>query len=119
MRHVPALLIFASFIPAAQADEICFKPVHFGDIFKLSEINTGADTLLFGNEYAIENGSTARYSLPVVGSLEPVPLSKPAVKRLGLHGVNVSVHWGNHSDCTFAFDVDPQTLAPATPAVIS
>jgi hypothetical protein len=87
--------------------------------FTLSQITTGANTVLFGNMYAMENPRTARYSIPIAGSLEPVPASNPSVKRLGLHGVNVSVHWGNHSDCSFAFDVNPPTLAPATPAVIS
>jgi hypothetical protein len=124
MRNVPALPVaaslIASFISPAIASDICYKPVLFRDIFRLSQIPMGANTLLFGNEYANEpTGRANRYSIPVAGSLEPVPLSNPAVNRIGLHGVNVSVHWGNHSDCTFAFDVNPLTLAQVTPAVIN
>jgi hypothetical protein len=124
-RQIWTSLLFASLITPAQA-EICYTPDGYVDVFTLSgsTSSSGNDTVIFGNEYALEvSGTTARYSLPVVGSLEPVPLSNPAISRLGLHGVNVSTHWGNHSDCTFAFDVNPVTLAPApppaTPLVVS
>jgi hypothetical protein len=118
-RQIWASLLFASLITPAQA-EICYTPDNYRDIFTLSEITSGNDTLIFGNEYAIELSSkSSRYSIPLVGSLELVPLSNPSVQRLGLHGVNVSTHWGNHSDCTFAFDVNPLTLAPVTPLVVS
>jgi hypothetical protein len=118
-RQIWTSLLFASLITPAQA-EICYTPDNYRDIFTLSEITSGNDTVVFGNEYALEvSGQTTRYSLPLVGSLELVPLSNPSVQRFGLHGVNVSTHWGNHSDCTFAFDVNPLTLAPATPLVVS
>jgi hypothetical protein len=108
MRNVPALPVaaslIASFIPPALASDICYKPVLFRDIFTLSQIPMGANTLLFGNEYAnVPTGRANRYSIPVAGSLEPVPLSNPAVNRIGLHGVNVY----------------PLTLAPVTLAVIN
>jgi hypothetical protein len=120
-RQIWTSLLFASLITPAQA-EICYTPDNYRDIFTLSEmeIPSGNDTLIVGNEYAIEmSGTSSRYSLPLVGSLELVPLSNPSVQRFGLHGVNVSTHWGNHSDCTFSFDVNPLTLAPVTPLVVS
>ena len=120
-RQIWTSFLFASLITPAQA-EICYTPDGYYDVFTLSDStsSSGNDTVIFGNEYAIElSGTTARYSLPLVGSLEPVPLSNPSVQRFGLHGVNVSTHWGNHSDCTFAFDVNPVTLAPVTSLVVS
>jgi hypothetical protein len=120
-RQIWTSLLFASLVTPAQA-ETCYTPDGYVDVFTLSgsTSSSGNDTVIFGNEYAMElSGTTPRYSLPVVGSLEPVPLSNPAISRLGLHGVNVSTHWGNHSDCTFAFDVNPLTLAPVTPLVVS
>lgn len=99
---VTSLLLGAA-IGTAQATEVCFKLDSFGDVFRLSSISSEDNTLYFGKDLAITVSSIpiVRYAIPLVGSAAPPPGPGTAASLIGLHGVNHTTFFGNHSDCIF------------------
>jgi hypothetical protein len=80
-------------IEVAQATPFCFNLSNYVDVFTING-PTGVDYAI----YDIGRG----YAIPVFGGTAPVPASGSAT-FFGLHGVNGSNSFGNHSSCEFYF----------------
>jgi hypothetical protein len=98
------LLVAASGI--CQAQELCFQLNNFNDVFTLNFIDSGQNALVVGQDVSLTNSIPPQgYTLPLVGSAAPAPPpnTNPSVMVVGLHGVNTTSFFGNHSDCTIDF----------------
>jgi hypothetical protein len=88
----------------AQAFETCFQLNDYSDIFRLS--SDSLDSAIVGTVEAITTNNgfpVSGYRIPLVGfsAILPPPNQNPTVRGTGMHGVNGTAFFGNHSDCTF------------------
>jgi hypothetical protein len=121
-RTILASLLFGTTIGAAHASQdVCFQPDNFVDFFRLTTINSDAtncptrllcpSTLVFGSDgtnYRIPTNNN--YAIPLVGGDVSGFANNPNVGFVGLHGVNSTSFFGNHSDCTFTFSFNGHAL---------
>jgi hypothetical protein len=106
-------LLLSSLIGTGRAAELCFQLNKFADVFRLEFTDTVTNTLVLGQDLSI---GAQTYALPLVGNTVtvPPPNMDPAVKIVGLHGVNTSRFFGNHTDCTIDF-----RIGTASPPVLN
>src|SRR5262245_15294750 len=94
-----ASTILLGIVTSAAQAETCYKTPPFSDLIRLTKVSVldeatgGTHTLVVGNWTA---GSS--YSIPVVGS-EDTSIN-PSGIRIGIHGTQHTIFFGNHSDCT-------------------
>jgi hypothetical protein len=115
---IVSFLLLSSSIGTVRAADLCFQLNNFTDVFTLEFTDTALNTLVLGQDLSIGSGSQS-YALPLVGSTvtAPPPNMDPTVKIVGLHGVNTSRFFGNHTDCTIDFRIG--TLSPLSPPVLN
>lgn len=108
---IPAKALLASALllwtgsGTARAFETCFQLNDYIDIFRLSY--DSIDSPIVGTVEAITTNNNgfpiSGYRIPLVGfsALLPPPNQNPTVRGTGMHGVNGTAFFSNHSDCTF------------------
>jgi hypothetical protein len=109
MTPAKALLASALLLCAeggtARAFETCFQLNDYIDIFRLSY--DSIDSPIVGTVEAITTNNNgfpiSGYRIPLVGfsAVLPPPNQNPSVRGTGMHGVNGTAFFSNHSDCTF------------------
>ena len=121
-RTILASVLFGTTIGNAQAQDFCFQPNNFVDVFRLSGISSAANTchsgvsyllcpntFVFGIEFTNYGGTDTNYSIPLVGGQVNALNSNPRYGFIGLHGVNTPLFnsplFGGHSDCTFTYQL--------------
>jgi hypothetical protein len=102
-QFIVASLMLGTGIGNVQASGFCFKLNNYIDEFSLSPATIPGATLYVGNDYAIYGPArNLGYALVLIGGSSPLPPSG-AARLFGFQGVNETINFGSHPNCTFYF----------------
>jgi hypothetical protein len=106
-KTVLASSVFLGMALGTAHAEICWRLTPFVDVIRVTEITDNGNAPVasnFGSTHNLVFGNwiAATYTQPIVGAIEfdKTSTSTSQKLRFGVHGVNHTTSFGNHTDCT-------------------
>jgi hypothetical protein len=107
-KTVLASSVFLGMAFGTARAEICWRLTPFSDVIRVTEITDNGNAPVasnFGSTHNLVFGNWiagTSYTQPIVGAIEfdNTSTSTSQKLRFGVHGVNHTTSFGNHTDCT-------------------